>query len=61
MWAWLEGRLHKEFKPKNIEELKDSLEQIRQSIPSNLLRYMFDHYEARMRRVVDMSDDYINK
>ena len=61
MWAWMEGKLHKEFKPKNVEELKDSLEQIRQSIPSNILRNMFDHYEARMQRGVDMGGDYINK
>ena len=61
MWAWMEGKLHKEFKPKNVEELKDSLEQIRQSIPSDMLRNMFDHYEARMHQVVDMGGDYINK
>ena len=34
MWAWMEGKLHKEYKPNNIEELKECLEQIRQSIPS---------------------------
>ena len=59
--AWMEGKLHIEFKPKTVEELKDSLEQIRQLIPSNMLRNVFDHYEARMQRVVDMGGDYINK
>ncbi len=61
MWAWMEGKLHKEYKPKDVEELKESLEQIRQSIPADMLRNMFDHYEARMQRVVDMGGDYINK
>ena len=60
-WAWMEGKLHREFKLKNVEELKDSLEQIQQSIPSNMLRNMFDHYEARMQRVADMGGDCINK
>ena len=34
---------------------------MRQSIPSDVLRNMFDHYEARMHQVVDMGGDYINK
>ena len=57
----MEGKLHKEYKPKDVEELKESLEQIRQSIPADMLRNMFDHYEARMQRIVDMGGDYINK
>ena len=57
----MEGKLHKEYKPKDVEELKESLEQIRQSIPADMLRDMFDHYEARMQQVVDMGGDYINK
>ena len=61
MWAWMEGKLHKEYKPHNIEELKECLEQIRQSIPLSMVRTMFDNYEARMRRVIDCNGAYINK
>ena len=57
----MEGKLHKEYKPHNIEELKECLEQIRQSIPLNMVRTMFDSYEARMRRVIDCNGAYINK
>ena len=60
MWAWMEGKLHKEYQPKNIEELKDNLEQIRQSIPASMLHNTFDRFHARMQRVVDLSGDYIN-
>lgn len=61
MWAWMDGKLRKDYKPKNIEELKESLEQIRQSIPASMLRTMFDRFDARMQRVVRNSGDYINK
>ena len=61
MWAWMEGNLHKEYKPKDVEELKESLEEIRQSIPADMLRNMFDQHEASMQRVIDMGADYINK
>ncbi|KAL3153558.1 hypothetical protein ABBQ38_011887 [Trebouxia sp. C0009 RCD-2024] len=60
MWAWMEGKLHKEYQPKNVEELKDSLEQIRQSIPASMLHNMFDGFQARMQRVVDLDGEYIN-
>lgn len=51
----LDGRqLHKQYKPKNVEELQESLEQIRRSviadilriIPADELRIVFDHHEA---------------
>ena len=60
MWAWMEGKLHKEYKPKTIEELKDSLEKIRQSIPVSMLCNMFDKFHARMQQVVEKNGDYIN-
>ncbi|KAL3155079.1 hypothetical protein ABBQ38_011143 [Trebouxia sp. C0009 RCD-2024] len=58
MWAWMEGKLHKEYQPKNVEELKDSLEQIRQSIPASMLHNMFDGFQARMQRVVDLDGGF---
>lgn len=61
MWAWMEGKLHKEYQPKTIEELKDSLEKIRQSIPASMLHTMFDNFHARMQKVVEKDGDYINK
>ena len=33
----MEGNLHKEYKPKNVEELKESMAPIRQSIPADVL------------------------
>ena len=44
----------------NVEELEDSLEEIRQSIPASMLRNMFDRFDARMQRVVDLAGDYMN-
>ena len=61
MWAWMEGKLHKEYKPHNIEALKECLEQIRQSIPLSMVRTMFDNYEARMKQVIDCNGAYVNK
>ncbi|KAL3155987.1 hypothetical protein ABBQ32_012978 [Trebouxia sp. C0010 RCD-2024] len=60
MWAGMEGKLHKEYQPKNVEELKDSLEQIRHSIPISTLHKMFDGFDARMQKVVDLDDDYVS-
>ena len=47
MWAWMAGKLYKGTSPKTVEEVKGSLEQIRQSIPADMLRNMFVHHEAK--------------
>ena len=52
LWAWMDDKLHKQYKPTNIEELKQSLEAIRQSIPASMLHILFDGFEARMQRVI---------
>ena len=46
---------------KNIEELKEKLEQIRQSIPPSLLHNMFDGMKARMQRVIELNGDSIGR
>lgn len=56
----MEGKLYKEYKPKTVEEVRESLEEVRQSIPADMLRNMFHHYEARMQRVFVMGGDCIN-
>ena len=61
MWAWMEGKLHKEYKPHNMEELTECLEQIRQSIPLSMVCTMFDNYDARRKQVIDCNGAYINK
>jgi len=38
LWAYMQAQLHKRYKSRNVEELKDSLEQIRQSIPASTLQ-----------------------
>lgn len=61
LWGWMDSRLHKLHKCKNIEELKENLEHIRQSIPPSFLHNMFDGMKARMERVIELNGDYIGK
>lgn len=61
LWGWMDSKLHKFDKCKNIEELKEKLEQVRQSIPASFLHNMFDGMKARMQRVIDLNGDYIGK
>ena len=61
LWGWMDSRLHKVHKCKNIEELRDNLEHIRQTIPPSLLHNMFDGMKARMERVIELNGDYIGK
>ena len=61
MWAWMDDKLHKQHKPTNIEELKQSLEAIRQSIPVSMLHSLFDGFEARMKRVIALEGAYIHQ
>ena len=42
LWAWMDSKLHKLHRCKNVEELKEKLEQVRQSIPSSYLHNVFD-------------------
>ena len=61
LWAWMDARLHKLHKCKNIEELKANLELVRQAIPPSMLHNMFDGMKARMERVIELNGDYIGK
>jgi transposase len=61
LWAWMDSKLHKLHRCKNVEELKEKLEQVRQSIPSSYLHNVFDGMNARMKRVLDLNGDYIGK
>ena len=53
LWAWMDSQLHKHHKCKNVEELKEKLEQVRQSVPASYLHNAFDGMNARMERVVE--------
>ena len=44
-----------------MEELKEKLEQVRQSVPASYLHNAFDGMNARMKQVVDLNGDYIEK
>jgi hypothetical protein len=57
----MDSKLHKYHKCKTVEELKDKLEEVRQSIPPTLLHSMFDSMRARMERVIALNGDYIGK
>ena len=61
LWAWMDQQLHKMHKPKNVEELKQSLETVRQSIPAGMLHKYFDGMNARMQAVVKMNGGHIGK
>ena len=61
LWAWMDHKLHKLPVCKDVAELKQKLEDIRQSIPACMLHAMFDGMIARMERVVALSGDYIGK
>ncbi len=54
-------QLHKHHKCKNVEELKEKLQQVRQSIPASYLHAVFDGMNARMKRVLDLNSDHIGK
>ena len=61
MWAWMDDKLHKQHKPTNIEELKQSLEATKQSIPFSMLHNLFDGFDARMKRVIALKGPYIHQ
>lgn len=59
LWAWMDSKLHKQYKPKNIEELKQSLEEIRLSIPLSMLRSLMTGMQRRMKRVIALNGEHI--
>ena len=61
LWGWVNSKLHKLDKCKNIEELKEKLEQVRQSIPASFMHNMFDGMKARTQPVIDLNGDYVTK
>ena len=61
LWAWMNSQVHKHHKCKIVEELKEKLEQVRQSIPASYLHAVFDGMNSRMKRVLELDGDYIGK
>ena len=61
LWAWMDRQLHKHHKCKNVQELKEKLEEVRQSIPQTYLHNLFDGMPARMKRVIKLNGDHIGK
>lgn len=61
LWSWMDSKLHKLHKCNNIEELKEKLEEVRQSIPPTYLHNVFDGMKNRMKRVIELHGDYIGK
>ena len=61
LWAWMDRQLHKHHKCENIEQLKDKLEAVRQSIPASLLHSLFDGMNTRMRSVIEEGGGSIGK
>lgn len=61
MWAWMDHKLHTEYKPNNIDELKQCLQEINKAIPASMLHNLFDGLDARMKQVIELGGDYIGK
>ena len=61
LWAWMDHKLHKLHKCHNVEQLKEKLEEVRQSIPASLLHSLFDGMQARMQRVLEEEGGCIGK
>lgn len=61
LWAWMDKQLHKRHKPKNVDELKESLEKVRRSIPATMLHNLFDGMNDRMRSVIRCGGGHIGK
>ena len=51
----MDSQLHRHHKCKNVEELKEKLEEVRQSIPASYLHNAFDGMNARMKGVLDLN------
>ena len=61
LWAWMDSKLHKLHKCHNVEQLKEKLEEVRQSIPASLLHSLFDGMQARMQRVLEEEGGHIGR
>ena len=61
LWAWMDGQLQMHHNPKNIEEMKECLELVRQSIPLSVLRTYMNSLDSRMRKVIELDGGYIGK
>ncbi len=61
LWGWMDSRLHKLHKCKYVEELKEKLDEVRQSIPSSFLHHLFDGMNTGMKRVNSLNGDCIGK
>lgn len=61
LWGWMDRQVHKQQPCKTVDELKDRLEGVRQSIPISQLHALFDGMPARMQRVIELSGDHIGR
>ena len=57
----MDRKLHTEYKPTNITELKQFLQQINNSIPADLLHGLFNGLDARTRHDIELNGDYVGK
>lgn len=61
LWAWMDRKLHKHHNCQNVEQLKEKLEEVRQSVPASLLHSLFDGMKARMLCVLEKKGGSIGK
>ena len=61
VWAWMDAKLKKDYKPKNVEELKECLEKVRQSISIDDLEALFDGMDNRMSQCINLGGEHIGK
>ena len=61
IWAWMDDQLQKHHSPSNIDEIKESLKLVTQSIPLSMLHALFDGLDARMKWVMELHGAYIGK
>ena len=61
LWGWMDQQLHKQGPCKNVNQLKERLEAIRQSIAPSHVRALFDGMNARMKRVIALDGGHIGR
>jgi len=61
VWAWMDATLKQQYKPKNVEELKECLKKVRQPIPVDYLEALFDGMDDRMTLCINLDGEHIGK
>lgn len=59
VWAWMDATLKQQYKPKNVEELKECLKKVRQPIPVDYLEALFDGMDDRMTLCIDLDGEQL--